>query len=451
MVVIFHEAPDQTVSSVIGRSISQNGFAPVCAIGQNGELLKYIPKSIGNDTISFPTYNGYAEIMLQYQGIEWDYYMLKEGDTVLVEYDKRARPYIKSLLSEKNTYLYNISKDSENFHSNGYSLSTILHSDYFNAWYSYYNNKELQNKYPGLMEEIGKVYVNLDSLNLEYEDYKNRIVKQIDSLHLCGEEYYADYYKKTILNIQAVSPIEIVQDDALLHYIQFFKHSLDYPQGTSPSEKFDYMLSDTVATTFAKRIILNYYLNRIIASDDWFSFDEQTVNDYKEKYAKATGDTSFVQKTISTPNYISKKGYTFDLVLESPGGAITSLDRIMNDNSQMVFVVDLWASWCAPCIREIPYLDTLVCQYSDKGILFLCLSVDKDKNAWLMENNKMNQYSNRLDYRILNYENSKFIKEIKAGTIPQYIIIGKDAEILDINAPRPSSGKMETRLNTIWQ
>ncbi len=44
-------------------------------------------------------------------------------------------------------------------------------------------------------------------------------------------------------------------------------------------------------------------------------------------------------------------------------------------------VVNFWASWCGPCIEEMPALSQLQREYAKKGIQFVGLGVDSDKNV----------------------------------------------------------------------
>jgi thiol-disulfide isomerase/thioredoxin len=43
-------------------------------------------------------------------------------------------------------------------------------------------------------------------------------------------------------------------------------------------------------------------------------------------------------------------------------------------------VVNFWASWCGPCVKEMPALSALQRDYQKKGITFIGLGVDSEKN-----------------------------------------------------------------------
>ncbi|MFT4069509.1 TlpA family protein disulfide reductase [Paraburkholderia sp.] len=43
-------------------------------------------------------------------------------------------------------------------------------------------------------------------------------------------------------------------------------------------------------------------------------------------------------------------------------------------------VVNFWASWCGPCVEEMPALSQIQREYAKKGIQFVGLGVDSEKN-----------------------------------------------------------------------
>lgn len=97
--------------------------------------------------------------------------------------------------------------------------------------------------------------------------------------------------------------------------------------------------------------------------------------------------------------------------------------------------VDIWATWCGPCIQQIPAMKELENHFRGQNIEFVSISVDKDadKNKW----KKMIQDKQMSGLQLFAGKKGSFNKDYKVSTIPKFLIIGKEGEIIDDNAPRP--------------
>jgi thiol-disulfide isomerase/thioredoxin len=58
---------------------------------------------------------------------------------------------------------------------------------------------------------------------------------------------------------------------------------------------------------------------------------------------------------------------------ENHKGGTTKLSDI---KGKYVYI-DIWATWCAPCRQEIPYLQKIEKKYEDKRIAFVSISIDQ--------------------------------------------------------------------------
>lgn len=47
-----------------------------------------------------------------------------------------------------------------------------------------------------------------------------------------------------------------------------------------------------------------------------------------------------------------------------------------------LLLVNFWATWCTPCVQEVPSLDNLERTLGPKGLVVLGVSVDKDRKAY---------------------------------------------------------------------
>ncbi|MDU1892894.1 MAG: TlpA disulfide reductase family protein [Dysgonomonas sp.] len=127
---------------------------------------------------------------------------------------------------------------------------------------------------------------------------------------------------------------------------------------------------------------------------------------------------------------------------------INGKDIALSDFKGKVVYIDVWATWCAPCIKEIPELKKLEEEYHGKDIVFLGVSIDrsKDKDKWktFLEKREMKG--------IQIFAGDKAQKELKdpykIATIPRFILVGKDGKLISGDAPRPSSTEIRLLLDS---
>lgn len=55
------------------------------------------------------------------------------------------------------------------------------------------------------------------------------------------------------------------------------------------------------------------------------------------------------------------------------------LKPLLTTTNDTIYVVNFWATWCKPCIKELPYFDDLTARYSDKQVEVLLVSLDFPK------------------------------------------------------------------------
>ena len=119
-----------------------------------------------------------------------------------------------------------------------------------------------------------------------------------------------------------------------------------------------------------------YHLESCELSTEWegktYHFCEvaclQKFNDNPREWAAKFGALNKELKTAET-----LPSFRFPL---EPVGSLSS-----EDLAGKVLLLNLWATWCGPCMEEMPDLVRLQDEYGDKGVAVIGLSFDKTKDA----------------------------------------------------------------------
>jgi thiol-disulfide isomerase/thioredoxin len=65
----------------------------------------------------------------------------------------------------------------------------------------------------------------------------------------------------------------------------------------------------------------------------------------------------------------------YGLAFQQPGGQLLALERFRG----RPLLINFWATWCPPCIREMPALDRFARQFAGAGWQVVGLAVDQEK------------------------------------------------------------------------
>ena len=75
--------------------------------------------------------------------------------------------------------------------------------------------------------------------------------------------------------------------------------------------------------------------------------------------------TSIVVNDNSTESDLELEVYDFE-----------GFKKFLNKKDETVYVVNFWATWCAPCVKELPYFEKLNQEYANKNVKVLLVSLD---------------------------------------------------------------------------
>lgn len=110
---------------------------------------------------------------------------------------------------------------------------------------------------------------------------------------------------------------------------------------------------------------------------------------------------------------------------------------------QKILYIDLWATWCGPCIGEFKNrnkLNELLSNYADVIPVYISIDEDNNDTVWKEKTKAFNLRGHHLraNEKLVTYINEKLYGGGGIG-VPRYILLDKDGSILEKDLPRPSN------------
>lgn len=109
-----------------------------------------------------------------------------------------------------------------------------------------------------------------------------------------------------------------------------------------------------------------------------------------------------------------------------------------------VVLLDMWATWCKPCIGEIPHMKKLEEEMHGKDVLFVSISVDKEKDK-----DKWKEFVNReqlTGLQLFAGGGDDIMRFYQISGIPRFMVVDTQGKIVSVDAPRPSDPELKKLL-----
>jgi len=112
--------------------------------------------------------------------------------------------------------------------------------------------------------------------------------------------------------------------------------------------------------------------------------------------------------------------------LALPAQPASAADFDPNDYAGKVVVLDFWASWCVPCRRSFPWLNTMHEKYADEGLVIVGVNLDLERaeaDRFLAEFPS--------SFKIVYDEKKALAKQFEVMAMPSSYVIGRNGKIVD--------------------
>ncbi|EDP70605.1 thioredoxin family protein [Flavobacteriales bacterium ALC-1] len=220
----------------------------------------------------------------------------------------------------------------------------------------------------------------------------------------------------------------------------------------------------------------DHFTEELVASGSKADLDEAITNykaayeGLKKKYTEVDSThTAIMDKNIDrtlqqlTQFMSTKLATRSSLPKGSPSPTFVNYENFAGGNTSLsdlkgkYVYIDIWATWCGPCIKEVPSLKKIEKQFEGKNIEFVSISVDEgrgykgDARAAYLGWKKMvaNKELGGIQLFADNGFRSDFIQAYQISGIPRFILLDPQGNIVNADAPRPSSPQLVELLNTL--
>ncbi len=226
-----------------------------------------------------------------------------------------------------------------------------------------------------------------------------------------------------------------------LPFIYLYKYEVEYLRENKSLESITYFLQFIEKKTNSKDLadyLKANYIKSLIEMPSYWEKQEKLFNTEVLTEVLKSEKNNIYHSIIEKPSssfYASQNGqkaYLFSA--EDKFGNDFNLKKFLGK----VIFIDVWATWCGPCIKHRPKVLEFAEKFDNRDdVEILFVSVDSSKDKWLsfLEKEKKELGTNLF---IENGMRTEFGNKYNTKSIPSYILIGKDGKIINSNINEPS-------------
>lgn len=236
-----------------------------------------------------------------------------------------------------------------------------------------------------------------------------------------------------------------IDNDTLANYPPYIQFVTDYIElKTSGSPNSDtatlYFIRDSITSSQLRNNVLYAiadkrldFLKDSAKRSQWLATTLPLITNknYQEQLKNRANKLNRMMKGQKAPAFVA----------DALNGKQLALAQFAN----RYVVIDVWATWCAPCKREEPFFDELASRYTSPGVAFISLSIDEDRQAWEWQAAS----KSKKVVQLWAQDGGKQFSELYAvNSIPRFILIDPKGRIVNAQMPSPSDPEFESILES---
>ncbi|AAZ24789.1 TlpA disulfide reductase family protein [Colwellia psychrerythraea] len=108
------------------------------------------------------------------------------------------------------------------------------------------------------------------------------------------------------------------------------------------------------------------------------------------------------------------------------GRDVNGNDVTLEDNKGKIVVISFWASWCSPCLKELPILEGIQNKVGDDKVKVVAINFKENSKQYRRIKNKLST----LKLTLTHDKRGAIGKKFGVKGIPNLFIVGKDGKLL---------------------
>jgi thiol-disulfide isomerase/thioredoxin len=158
-------------------------------------------------------------------------------------------------------------------------------------------------------------------------------------------------------------------------------------------------------------------------------------------------DATYIRKKITPIDSKKFRNYLSKIKLLDIHDNEVTIARILKENSSQYYLIDFWATWCAPCIQGVKLMEGMKIPENVK-VLSFSVDSEKDKGKWSIKTKELKQKFT-FWFNERNEENKGFTEFIEMHSIPRYVLIDKNMNLIDQAFYHPQESQFLSKLKDI--
>lgn len=288
-------------------------------------------------------------------------------------------------------------------------------------------------KLPNWYKEFEHLRLNYDNAQekLGYLYYRKKIKGS-------GYEVSDDFFAKTTKGL-SIERVDLVGVTSFMRYVEVYIRMMRDPdiKRPTPTNKEEWIneveeLIETSDTHIQNQKIKDVHLA------NFYSLILEALNHvWQDKWLAHIKDPeilTLVQQQASSKDFLAEGSPLPYFELPDKDGTVYK----STDFKGEVVLINFWASWCGPCLKEFPFENKLVEQFKNQPVAIVNISLDTTSDYW-------ESVLKKYDLKMINLFtdskwSSKINKEFDVNGLPHSVLVDANGKIIKNKCARASAG-----------